>query len=316
MEPTVLLSGRNNGFNRASADILDRGQAETYTIRNHREVFLALIDVGRQHADPKLTAFRKVPHHLVGIAHLTRQQSGHKLGRIVRLEIRRVVRHQRVGRGMGLVEAIAGKVGHQIKQFLGLLFGQMVLPRATDEQRLLFLHFLGLLFSHRPTQQIGLPQRKPGQPISDGHHLLLIDDNPIGVPQYRFQGRRIIGQVRWAAFPFDEIIHHPAFERPRTVQGQHGDQILKPFGCDLDQKIAHPRTFQLENSGRARGRQQRVGRGVIQGKAGHIERGTFQTVRGGRSPFVHETDRMMEHGQCLESEEVELDEPDFLHISH
>src|SRR2546430_11737891 len=65
------------------------------------------------------------------------------------------------------VEPVARKIGHQIEQLLGLLLGEMVLLRALKKQRFLLVHVLRFLLPHRAPEQIGLPQRKPGEAIGE-----------------------------------------------------------------------------------------------------------------------------------------------------
>ena len=57
------------------------------------------------------------------------QQGGHELHRVVGLQIGRHVGDQGVGRGMALVEAVAGELLDQPEEFGGLLLGQPLLMR-------------------------------------------------------------------------------------------------------------------------------------------------------------------------------------------
>ena len=165
----------------------------------------------------------------------------------MRFEIAGLVGDHRIGRGVGFIESIAGKVGHEIEQFLRFPLREMGLLCALNEQCLLFFHLLRLLLPHRAPEEIGLPQRKPSQPIRDRHDLLLIDDHSTGVLQDGLQGRWIIGDMGRIPFALDEVVHHPALQRAGTVEGQNGNEILESFGLDLHQQIAHPGAFQLED---------------------------------------------------------------------
>ena len=59
-----------------------------------------------------------VTGELIHILHKTRHGSGHKFWKIMRLKIRCLVRNIRIGRTMGFIKAIAGKVNEQVKYFI------------------------------------------------------------------------------------------------------------------------------------------------------------------------------------------------------
>ena len=67
-------------------------------------------------------------------------RSGHELHRVVRLEVRRLVRHDPVGRRVGLVEAVARELLHQLEDALGDLLLDAA-PLGTGEE-------LGALLGH------------------------------------------------------------------------------------------------------------------------------------------------------------------------
>ena len=52
------------------------------------------------------------------------EERGHELDGIVGLEPRGVIGEQRVGGGVGLVEAVSGELLHQVEDFAGLGFGE------------------------------------------------------------------------------------------------------------------------------------------------------------------------------------------------
>ena len=47
----------------------------------------------------------------------------------------------------------------------------------------LLVQLLLLLLAHRPAQQVGLAQRVAGELLGDRHHLLLVDDQAVGLAQ-------------------------------------------------------------------------------------------------------------------------------------
>ena len=95
----LLFSHGQQGLDRAFADVLDGSQAEPDApLWLHGEAQLALVDIRRQHRDAAVAALAEVQRELVGILRLDRQQRRGEMPRIVRLEVRRLIREKRVRR--------------------------------------------------------------------------------------------------------------------------------------------------------------------------------------------------------------------------
>ncbi len=75
---------------------------------------------------------QRVLAHEVAARDIARQQGGHELDRIVGFQVRRLVGDQGVGRGMALVEAVAGELGDQFPDLFRVFLGQPVLDRAAQ----------------------------------------------------------------------------------------------------------------------------------------------------------------------------------------
>ena len=76
---------------------------------------------GGSTGDAALAALGDVDRQLVGVLRFDRQQRRGEVPRVVRLEVRRLIREERVGRRVRLVEAVAGEVLHQLEDLGGLL---------------------------------------------------------------------------------------------------------------------------------------------------------------------------------------------------
>ena len=126
---------------------------------------------------------------LVGIADVERHRRGQELDRVIGLEIGGLIGDQRVGRGVGFVEAVAGELGHELEDVLGAAAVDAVGDGALDEARFLLRHLLLDLLAHGAAQQIGLAEREAGQDLRDLHHLLLVDDDAVGLLQDRLDQR-------------------------------------------------------------------------------------------------------------------------------
>jgi hypothetical protein len=83
--------------------------------RIDRDGLLAVVQVGHPVRD------------LLRLA-LEAQERGHVLAREVRLEVRRLIRDDRVARRVALVEAVARELEDQLEQLVGLLLVQPLLP--------------------------------------------------------------------------------------------------------------------------------------------------------------------------------------------
>ena len=106
--------------------------------------------------------------------------AGHKFSRMVRLEPRRLIRHNRIGRRVRFVKPVVGEFLKQGKDLFGLFLINAVFFGPRDEFRTLGIHRLFDLFTHRTAQQIGPAQRVIRHDLSDLHHLLLVDDDALG----------------------------------------------------------------------------------------------------------------------------------------
>src|SRR5207247_5011364 len=90
----------------------------------------ALVRIRREHTDAKVAAFREIAYHLVGVPHLARQQRGEEFGGKMRLEIRGLVGHQRVGGGMRVVDDHA--VRDEISVFFNSKVIRLLFPASVD----------------------------------------------------------------------------------------------------------------------------------------------------------------------------------------
>ena len=99
---------------------------------------------------------------------------------MVGLHVGGLIGDQRVGRGVGLVEAVVGELGDEIENLPGAGFGHVAVARALDEGFALLVHLRLDLLAHGAADQIRVPEGKSGQFLRDLHHLFLIDDDAEG----------------------------------------------------------------------------------------------------------------------------------------
>ena len=149
---------------------------------------------------------------------------------------------------MRLVETVFGELGAGVEDRVGGRLGDSVADRAGDETFALGVH-LGLdLLAHRAAQDVGLSQTVARQVFGDLLDLLLIGDDAERLLEDRLQQRMRVFDLLFAelARAIDGDIGH----RARTIERDQSDQVLEAVGPHVDQRLLHPRAFDLEHADR------------------------------------------------------------------
>ena len=182
---------------------------------------------------------------------------------------------------MGLVEGVAGEGGHFVEDMLGHILRHAVAHRAghghlaafhlpVDENFLFFGHDVVLFLGHGAAHQIAAAIGIAGQIAHDLHHLFLIDHAAVGDVEDGFQKRRLVahaGGVVLALYVAGDGLH-----RPRTVEGDGGDDVLEVLRLHVGQKLLHARRFELKHAVRVAIGDQFVDAGVVEGDVLAFER--------------------------------------------
>src|SRR5207249_1171260 len=109
--------------------------------------------------------------------------------------------------------------------------------------------------------------------LRDLHHLLLVDDDAVGVAQDRLERGVQIADRLLAVLAADEGVDHGRavvelrVERPRPVERQDGDEVGEARGPELRQQPADAARLELEDPDRVAVGEQLVGAGVVQRQA-------------------------------------------------
>ena len=178
---------------------------------------------------------------------------------MVRLEIGRLVGDQRVGGGVGLGEAVARELRHQLEDRRRPSGGRC--PRSTqppDEALALLLHLLGLLLAHRAAQQVGLAQAVARQPVRDLEHLVLVDDHAERLGGELLELGQQVLDLGHAVLAVDVVVDHARAERARPVERDDRDQLLEAAGPQLHHELRHAAATRPGT--RPRSRPRRAGR--------------------------------------------------------
>ena len=270
LERPVLAAFLDHRAHRAGADALDRLEAEADVPApcaalligavDDREVLLGEIDVGRLDLDAdvrllgrvigidQLAAIVEVDRPLLDLARLAfkAQHRRHVVRGKVRLEVRGLVRDDRVARRVRLVEAVSRELQDELEQLLGLRGGQALLARALDERRAHAVDLVDLLLRDRLDERVRRAQRHAAEVVHDLHHLLLVDHDAVG----------LVGKAR------HDIVHLGDFLRPvlarvvvgdeihrtRPEQRVRRDQILEAVGLHAREQLLHAARFELEHA--------------------------------------------------------------------
>src|SRR5438552_2241102 len=216
----------------------------------------------------------------------------------MRLQISRLVSKQGIGAGMRFVEAVAGKLLHQIEDALGFFLRDFVGGASRHELGALRGHFFLLLFAHRPTKDIRLPKRKTRQAIGDLHHLFLIKDDAVSFLENVFQLREFVTDLGLSLFAVDEIVDHAALDGTGTVQRVESGKIFDAGRLITPENVTHAVRFELEDGGGIPTRKELVSFGVVQGKAVDVN---FHAAI-----LLNHANSVVEYGQRREAEKIHL----------
>ena len=142
---------------------------------------------------------------------------------------------------MRLVEAVAGELLHQVEDLLDLLLREAAFQRALDEALALLRHLLELLLAHGAAEDVGLAQRVAGDAIGDLHHLLLVDDDAVGLLEEFLQLGQIVDDGFAAVLAIDEVVDHAALNRAGAIERVQRGEIFDAAGLIAAQNVAHAR---------------------------------------------------------------------------
>ena len=176
---------------------------------------------------------------------------------------------------------------------------------AVDEHRALLGHLFGLFLAHRLAQQVGAAEGVAGEHLRDLHHLLLVEDDPVGGLEDRLEARvQVIDRsITASVLAVDEVIDHARLQGPRAKQRHQRDDLLEPIGLQAADQVLHAAGLELKYRGGAAGAQQCVRAGIVHGQRAHLKR------RGSRCTLaIDEVRGAIDDREGPQAEEVELHE--------
>ena len=231
------------------------------------------------------------------------------------LEPEGLVGDQRIGGGVGFVEAVARKLLHQIEDLYRQFAVDAVLDRPFLKPGSLLGHLGRVFLAHGPAQHVRPTQGVTRQHLGYLHHLLLIEDDAVGGFKDRFETLVLpllvrVGDRLLAVLSLDEVVHHARLERARTEQGHQGDHVFETVRLQPFDEILHAAGFELEYRRGLEPLQQIERLLVVDGDGGDVDRrlALFGKAR------VYHAERPVDDGQGTQPQEVELHQPGIFHI--
>ena len=227
---------------------------------------------------------------------------------VVGLEVGGPVGDDAVGRGVRLVEGVVGEREQDLPQRVDRDLGEAALEHAGLEAGVLLVELLLLLLAHRAAQVVGGTQGEAGQHLGDRHHLLLVDDQAVGLPQHRLErlGERRVDRLdRLAAvLAAGVLVVRVGTHRAGAVERADGRDVGELVGLQRAQQRAHARAVELEDAERVAATHQLVGRPVVEGQL--LEHDRLAPVD------LDVAQRVLEDAEVGQAEEVHLDQPERL----
>ena len=312
-ERAVELTLLHHAQNEPAADVLDGDEAEADALGLDREAVGGVVDVRRQELDAALAALVEVLAHLVGRVEHAREQCRHVFFRIVALEVCRLIRDDRIGRGVRLVERVVREGVNFLVNFLrGLLVdavchaaGDIARGIAVQKRLALALDVLDLLLAHRAAQHVCLAERVARELLEDLDDLLLIHDAAIGDRQDRLKLRNEVCDLFRVVFAGNEFRN--GLHRPRTVERDQSRDVFDVLRLQADAHARHAARFELEDARRPPRGQHFVGRGVI-----------FRNT-GKSKVFILFTDRLdcvIQNREVAQAKEVHFEQAELFERRH
>ena len=237
------------------------------------------------------------------IAKRSVKQAGIENQRVVGLEPGGLPGDQSIGNGMGFIEAVAAELQHQGEELFRLLSAVAVLHASVHECILHVQEFLFLLLGHRLAHRIRFRQGEPGRDLGGAHGLFLIDHDPVGIFQHRFQFFARVDDLIGMGLVFK--IQGNTVDTGRPVQGKGRNDIGKPIRNDLPQKALHAFRFKLEDAAGIRPLKQGQGPPVLKGDLHDVK---------ARILFLDHPDHGIDHREVAQAEEIHLDETPLLKV--
>ena len=206
------------------------------------------------------------------------------------------------------VEGVIRERDEDVPDSLDCALGVAVGPHPGRERLELGVQDLLLLLAHGLAQQVRLAHRVPGQLLRDEQHLLLIDDQAVGVVQdvgQRLGQLRVDRHDRLApGLAVRVVVVRVGAHRARPVQRVDGGDVLEPVRPHRPQQRPHRAALELEHPERVAAGEQVIGGLVVERQGLQVDRDALVRLDAGQ--------RVVQDRQVAQAEEVHLEQPEVL----
>ena len=303
-EAALLVARGDDLLDDVRPDVPDRAHAEADVLADGGEEADRLVHVGRQDPDLHPAALVQVHRELVAGVADGREQGGHVLGRVVRLQVRGPVRQDAVRGRVGLVERVVRERQQDVPERVHGLVGVAALVHARLEAGELLVQLRLLLLAHRAAEDVGLAEREAGELLRDRHDLLLVHDQAERGAEHVLQRLRELRVDRddllQPVLPQRVVRVRVRAHRARAVQRADRGDVLEVVGLHQPQQGPHRAAVELEHpEGVARGEElvrQLVGERQV------LEHRAVTAVR------LDVVERVLDDREVPEAQEVHLDQ--------
>ena len=163
---------------------------------------------------------------------------------------------------MRFVEAIVGELVEQVPDLCGLVRIDTIFRGAFQELGTLCIHRLLNFFAHGTAQQVGPPKAIARHFLRDLHHLLLIDDDALGLVQNVINGW--MQHFALAQPVLNLAIFRDVFHRTGPIKRDQRHNVFDAGGFHALKRVHHTRAFHLEHSHSLGSRIELVGCFIVQ----------------------------------------------------
>ena len=224
------------------------------------------------------------------------------------LEPCRLVSDEPVAVGVGLVEGVVGERFDDVEQ----LGAQSLLVPGGDaaghELLALGLDERPVLLPARLAQVVRLGQVVAGDLLGHPHDRLLVDHQPVGVAEDRFEVGVEVRDGLAAVLAVGVVAVHVGGHGARPVQGHQGGHVVEAGRGERPHQRPHRPTLELEHPHRVPPAQHGEGVRVVEGHAVDV-----RAVPGGH---LDEVEGPLDDRQVAQPEEVHLEQPQVLDPVH
>ena len=205
-----------------------------------------------------------------------------------------------------MLKRVVGGGRHQRPEVLGDRPRGARRRAALEELALHRRHQVALLLADRLAQVVGLGGREPADLLGDLHQLLLVDAAAVGLLGDRAQALVLVGdrgRVALAARVVGDEAH-----RAGPVERADRDDVVELGRPDLLQRLAHALGLELEDADRVAAGEHLVGLRVVERDRLHVDLVPARAL--------DDLDRVLDHVEVAQAEEVHLQQADLLDRPH